>query len=65
MIMQIAYGATAVPLTERGLGHFFRICPRDDNQAKAAVRVMQKMKMFSCYFTIILSFSAHTKTLNN
>ncbi|MCX5831991.1 MAG: branched-chain amino acid ABC transporter substrate-binding protein [Deltaproteobacteria bacterium] len=44
-IMQITYGATAVPLTERGLGRFFRICPRDDNQAKAAVRVMQKMKM--------------------
>jgi branched-chain amino acid transport system substrate-binding protein len=44
-IIQIAYGATAVPLTERGFGRFFRICPRDDNQAKAAVRVMQKMKM--------------------
>jgi branched-chain amino acid transport system substrate-binding protein len=44
-ILQITYAATAVPLTERGLGRFFRICPRDDNQAKAAVRVMQKMKM--------------------
>lgn len=46
-IMQITYGATAVPLTERGLAYFFRICPRDDNQAKAAVRVIQKMKMKS------------------
>ena len=44
-IIQITYGSTAVPLTERGLAYFFRICPRDDNQAKAAVRVMQKMKM--------------------
>lgn len=46
-IIQITYGATAVPLTERGLANFFRICPRDDNQAKAAVRVIQKMKMKS------------------
>ena len=44
-IIQITYGATAVPLTEKGLSYFFRICPRDDNQARAAVRVMQKMKM--------------------
>lgn len=44
-ILQITYGATAVPLTEKGLKLFFRICPRDDNQAKAAVRVIQKMKM--------------------
>lgn len=44
-ILQITYAATAVPLTERGFGRFFRICPRDDNQARAAVRVMQKMKM--------------------
>jgi branched-chain amino acid transport system substrate-binding protein len=44
-ILQITYGATAVPLTEKGLKLFFRICPRDDNQAKAAVRVIQKMQM--------------------
>jgi len=44
-IIQITYGSTAVPLTERGLANFFRICPRDDNQAKAVVRVIQKMKM--------------------
>lgn len=44
-VIQITYGATAVPLTEKGLAYFFRICPRDDNQAKAAVRVIRKMKM--------------------
>jgi branched-chain amino acid transport system substrate-binding protein len=33
-IVNIAYGATAVRLTERGLKYFFRTCSRDDSQAR-------------------------------
>jgi len=33
-IVNIAYGATAVRLTERGLQYFFRTCGRDDSQGK-------------------------------
>ena len=33
-IVNIAYGATAVRLTERGLKYFFRTCGRDDSQGK-------------------------------
>jgi len=32
--VNIAYGATAVRLTERGLQYFFRTCGRDDSQGK-------------------------------
>ena len=32
-MVNIAYGATAVRLTERGLKYFFRTCSRDDSQA--------------------------------
>lgn len=41
-ILQISYGSTAVPLTEKGFPYFFRTCPRDDEQAKAFVRVLRK-----------------------
>ena len=33
-IVNIAYGATAVRLSERGLKYFFRTCGRDDSQGK-------------------------------
>ncbi|MGA2762524.1 MAG: branched-chain amino acid ABC transporter substrate-binding protein [Spirochaetia bacterium] len=33
-MVNIAYGATAVRLTERGLKYFFRTCGRDDSQGK-------------------------------
>ena len=42
-ILQISYGSTAVPLTEKGFPYFFRTCPRDDEQAKAFVRVLRKL----------------------
>jgi len=32
-MVSIAYGATAVRLTERGLKYFFRTCSRDDSQS--------------------------------
>jgi len=44
-VIQISYGSTAVHLTEKGLKYFFRTCPRDDEQARAAKKVMQKMKI--------------------
>jgi len=44
-IIQISYGSTAIPLTEKGLKYFFRTCPRDNEQARAAKKVMQKMKI--------------------
>ena len=44
-VIQMAYGSTAIPLTEKKLKYFFRTCPRDDEQAKAAVRIIQKMKI--------------------
>jgi branched-chain amino acid transport system substrate-binding protein len=43
-IIQVANGSTAVRLTEKGLGYFFRTCPRDDEQGRVAVQTMQKMK---------------------
>jgi branched-chain amino acid transport system substrate-binding protein len=33
-LVNIAYGATAVRLSERGLKYFFRTCSRDDSQAE-------------------------------
>lgn len=35
-IVQIATGSTSVRLTEKGLKRFFRTCPRDDDQGRAA-----------------------------
>lgn len=37
--VNIAYGATAVRLTDRGLKYFFRTCGRDDSQGKFFVDV--------------------------
>jgi branched-chain amino acid transport system substrate-binding protein len=42
-ITQIANGSTAVRLTEKGLKHFFRTCPRDDEQGKVGAATIQKM----------------------
>ena len=39
-IIQITNGSTAVRLTEKGFKYFFRICPRDDEQARAAAQVI-------------------------
>jgi branched-chain amino acid transport system substrate-binding protein len=37
--VNIAYGATAVRLTDRGLKYFFRTCGRDDSQGKFFVEI--------------------------
>jgi branched-chain amino acid transport system substrate-binding protein len=42
-IVQIANGATAIRLTEKGLKLFFRTCPRDDEQAKVAAQTIAKL----------------------
>jgi len=42
-IIQIANGSTAVRLTEKGMKHFFRTCPRDDEQGRVAARTIQKL----------------------
>lgn len=42
-IVQIANGATAIRLTEKGLKMFFRTCPRDDEQAKVAAQTIAKL----------------------
>ncbi len=42
-ILQISYGATAVSLTQKGFPYFFRTCPRDDEQARAFVRILRKL----------------------
>jgi branched-chain amino acid transport system substrate-binding protein len=42
-ITQIANGSTAVRLTEKNLKHFFRTCPRDDEQGKVGAAALQKM----------------------
>ena len=42
-IIQIANGATAIRLTEKGLKYFFRACPRDDEQAKVAGETIQRL----------------------
>lgn len=39
-VIQITNASTAVPLSEKGIETFFRICPRDDDQAEAAVEVI-------------------------
>ncbi|WP_430735620.1 branched-chain amino acid ABC transporter substrate-binding protein [Halodesulfovibrio aestuarii] len=40
-VIQIATGSTMVRLTEKGLGNFFRTCPRDDSQGAAAAQVLK------------------------
>ncbi len=42
-IVQVANGATAIRLTEKGLKMFFRTCPRDDEQAKVAAESIAKL----------------------
>ena len=42
-IVQVANGSTAVRLTSKGLKLFFRTCPRDDQQGRAAVGVLKGM----------------------
>ncbi|HEX7625368.1 MAG TPA: branched-chain amino acid ABC transporter substrate-binding protein [Anaeromyxobacteraceae bacterium] len=42
-ITQVANGSTAVRLTEKGLKHFFRTCPRDDEQGKVGAAALEKM----------------------
>ncbi|MDR1857131.1 MAG: branched-chain amino acid ABC transporter substrate-binding protein [Desulfovibrio sp.] len=41
-IVQVATGSTSVRLTEKGFPLFFRTCPRDDAQGKAAANVILK-----------------------
>lgn len=41
-IIQVANGSTAVRLTEKGLEHFFRTCPRDDEQGRVGAAVLEK-----------------------
>ena len=44
-IIHVSYGSTAISLTEQGLPYFFRTCPRDDEQAKAFVRIVRKLNL--------------------
>jgi len=43
-ILQIANGATAVSLSEKGFRYFFRTCPRDDEQGRVAASVVRRFK---------------------
>jgi branched-chain amino acid transport system substrate-binding protein len=42
-IVQVANGSTAVRLTEKGLKHFFRTCPRDDEQGRVGAATLLKL----------------------
>jgi len=42
-IVQVADGSTAIRLTEKGLGKFFRTAPRDDEQGRVATASLQKL----------------------
>jgi branched-chain amino acid transport system substrate-binding protein len=42
-IVQVANGSTAVRLTEKGLKHFFRTCPRDDEQGRVGAATLEKL----------------------
>jgi len=42
-IIQLANGSTAIRLTQKGLTKFFRTCPRDDEQGKVAVKIINGM----------------------
>ncbi len=41
-IIQVANGSTAIRLTEKGLDHFFRTCPRDDEQGRVAAQTLKE-----------------------
>jgi branched-chain amino acid transport system substrate-binding protein len=43
-LIQVANGSTAVRLTEKGLKHFFRTCPRDDEQGRVGAAILEKTK---------------------
>ncbi|MBD5607466.1 MAG: ABC transporter substrate-binding protein, partial [Desulfovibrio sp.] len=43
-VVQIGTGSTSVRLTEKGLPLFFRTCPRDDAQGKAAANLIESGK---------------------
>ena len=40
-IIQVANGSTAIRLSEKGLKHFLRTCPRDDEQGLVAYRTLK------------------------
>lgn len=42
-IVQVAYGSTAIRLTEKNLKYFMRTCPRDDEQARVAAKAIQTL----------------------
>jgi branched-chain amino acid transport system substrate-binding protein len=42
-IVQLANGSTATRLTEKGLKYFFRVCPRDDEQARSAAAAIHAL----------------------
>lgn len=42
-IPQIANGSTAIRLSEKGLQHFFRTAPRDDEQGRMAAQTINKL----------------------
>jgi branched-chain amino acid transport system substrate-binding protein len=41
-IVQIATGSTSIRLTSKGMKHFFRTCPRDDEQGRVAVATLKR-----------------------
>ena len=41
-IVHVSFGSTAPSLTEKGYRYFFRTCPQDKEQAKAAVNLIRK-----------------------
>jgi branched-chain amino acid transport system substrate-binding protein len=43
-ILQVANGATAVSLSEKGFRYFFRTCPRDDEQGRVAASLVRRFK---------------------
>lgn len=43
-IVQIATGSTSIRLTEKGMPLFFRTCPRDDEQAHVAAKVIAEQQ---------------------
>lgn len=42
-IVQVATGSTSIRLTAKGLKHFFRTCPRDDEQGRVAAATLAKL----------------------
>jgi branched-chain amino acid transport system substrate-binding protein len=60
-LLQIANGSTAVRLTEKGLKHFFRTCPRDDEQGRVAVDAILRSK--PARVAVLHDSSAYSKGL--